>query len=51
MAVYQETTTVSTARPLLRAALDPRDVSYRSSHLPSRVTATIAGVLAVAVGA
>jgi hypothetical protein len=51
MAVYQETTTVSATRPLLRAAPDSRDVSYPSSHLPSRLTGTIAGVLAVVVGA
>jgi hypothetical protein len=51
MAVNQETTTVSATRPLLRAAPDPRGVSYPSSHLPSRLTATTAGVLAVLVGA
>ena len=51
MAVYQETTTVSATRPLLRAAPDPRDVSYPSSHLPSRLTATFAGAFAVVVGA
>jgi hypothetical protein len=47
MAVNQEITTVSAARPLLRAALPSRDISYRSSHLPSRMSATIAGVLCV----
>jgi hypothetical protein len=51
MTVYQEATTVTATRPLLRAAPDPRDVSYPSTHLPSRLTATIAGVLAVVVGA
>jgi hypothetical protein len=46
MAVYQETTTVSATRPHLWAASDPRDVSYpSSSHLPSRLSATIAGAL------
>ena len=51
MALYQETTSVSPTRPLLRAAPDPWEVSSPSSRLPSRLTATIAGVLAVVVGA
>ena len=51
MALNQETTTLNAIRPLLRAAPDPRDVSYPSSRLPSQLTATIAGVLAVVVGA
>jgi hypothetical protein len=51
MAAYQETITVCATRPLLRAASDPGTASYVSSHLPSRLTATIAGVLAVVVGA
>jgi hypothetical protein len=51
MTLNQETTTPSAIRPLLRAAPDPRDVSYPASRLPLRLTATIAGVLAVVVGA
>lgn len=51
MTLYQETTAASATRPLLRAALDPRGASYPSSHLPSRLTATIGGVIAVVVGA
>jgi hypothetical protein len=51
MAVYQEATTASATRPPLRAAPNPRDVSYWSAHLPSPLTATMTGVLAVVVGA
>jgi hypothetical protein len=51
MALYQETTSISPTRPLLRADPDPWEVSSPSSRLPSRLTATIAGVLAVVVGA
>jgi hypothetical protein len=51
MTLNQETTIVSAIRPLLRAAPDQREVSYPPSSLPSRLTATIAGVLAVVVGA
>jgi hypothetical protein len=51
MTLNQETTTVSAIRPLLRAAPDLRDVSYPPTPRPSRVPTTIAGVLAVVVGA
>jgi hypothetical protein len=51
MTLNQETTTVTAIRPLLRVAPDPRNASYRPSRLPVRLTATVAGVLAVLVGA
>jgi hypothetical protein len=51
MTLNQETTIVSAIRPLLRAAPDQRDISYPPSRLPLRLTATVAGVLAVVVGA
>jgi hypothetical protein len=51
MTLNQETTTLSAIRPLLRVAPDQWEDSYPSSHLPLRLTATTAGVLAVVVGA
>jgi hypothetical protein len=51
MAVYQETTTVSATRPFLRPAANSREVADPSSHLPSLLAATMAGVLAVVLGA
>jgi hypothetical protein len=51
MTLNHETTTLSAIRPLLRAAPDQREVSYPPSRLPLRLTATIAGVVAVVVGA
>jgi hypothetical protein len=47
MTLNQEINTISAIRPLLRVAPDQREISY----LPSRLTATIAGVFAVVVGA
>lgn len=51
MALYQDTTTVITSRPELRSIPEARSVPYPDMNLPSRLTATIAGTVAIVVGA
>jgi hypothetical protein len=51
MALYQDTTTVISSRPELRSIPDARTGPYRDTSLPSRLSATVAGALAIVVGA
>jgi len=50
MALYQDTTVVL-SRPELRSIPDVRSGAYAESYLPRRLAATIAGALAIVVGA
>ena len=50
MALYQDTTVVL-SRPELRSIPDVRNGTYPQSYLPRRLAATVAGALAVVVGA
>jgi hypothetical protein len=51
MALTQDTISVTPSRPEFRSVPDPRSAPYEEAHLPGRVTATVAGALAVVVGA
>jgi len=51
MALYQETTSVTAARPVLRSVPGHRNDVYPESPLPHRWSARAAGAVAVVVGA
>ena len=51
MALYQESTSTTTVRPTLQSVPSYRNDAYPESSLPHRWSATVAGVIAVVVGA
>jgi hypothetical protein len=51
MALYQESNTITATRPGLQSVPDFRNGAYPDPYLPSRLVATIAGAVAIVVGA
>jgi hypothetical protein len=51
MALYQETTSVTAVRPALQSVSGYRNDAYPETALPHRWSATVAGALAIVVGA
>jgi hypothetical protein len=51
MAIYQETTTIGKTPPELRSLPDLQSNPHPAADLPRRMTATVVGAVAIAVGA